>query len=177
MARILVIDDSPWNVASARFGFGGHEVTVLDNIQDAYTDLKTADLRFDVVLTDLFMSIGFFKGQMTLRRNDYRHSQLLPAGLVFAIAAANQGVPAVICSDTDHHEDWICSLLDLLHFGRSNSHYRIAFVEARAARMRALWKNGVIVPCSGSDLMASPLLIKDWGDVMERSGLFPPSNQ
>lgn len=159
--RILVIDDERRNILSATKTLEGHEVVTCDNIQDAYGILEDRELKFDAVLTDLFMPVGRFRGAM--RADEFpRPTGGIPAGLVFAIRAANRSIRTVICTDADHHSDWICTLLDLADNGtwgrRAEPGSRVAYVEARIAS-------------SGQD--ESGALIKDWGKAMLYSGLYP----
>lgn len=181
--KILVIDDMPRNTASARATLTGHEVTVVDNIKQAYGLLRTFGAKqFDVVLTDLFLPRGDFRGSFnseyseTAEQSWVDASHPLPAGLVFALAAANVGIRAVICTDTSHHEDWICSLLDMLHppFNKEEKpgDHKVAYVEARSVPMKSLWdeERKELKPCENPDY---DNVVKDWHAAMKRSGIFP----
>ena len=180
--KILVIDDSPWNIASAVETLASHDVVTVDNIEQARRVLLEKP-KFDAVLTDLWMPRGEFSGDGAIST---RHApkmdadSQIPAGLVFAIKASNLGIKTVICTDSDHHRDWICSLLDLVglvslsenpKWARGDSHQRIAYVEARCASMSARWEDNKIIPCGSSDMNESQT-IKDWGRAMKSSGLF-----
>ncbi len=183
--KILVIDDQPRNIAAALTTLAGHEVTVIDNIKQAYQTLEDFGAkRFDAVLTDLFLPLAEFNGSFSACYsekawdNHMQPTAQLPAGLVFALAAANVGVRTIICTDTDHHEDYICSLLDILYppykqglSGNTESH-TVAYVEARNARMLAVWneENKVLVP---SDQPDYENLVKDWHVAMVNSNMFP----
>jgi len=128
--KILVIEDTEKNIDSAKSTLPGHDVTICTSIQTAFSTLRDGQQQFDVLLTDLFLPIGEFRGMV------YPYSKPLgelPAGLVFALKAVNLGMSVVIVTDTDHHKDWICTLLDLLYPDRSDSNRRIAYVEARNA--------------------------------------------
>ena len=179
--KILVIDDFAGNVASAKQYMPGHEVVVAESVRVAYRILKNGEL-FDAVLTDLFLPIGDFIGQMNsgyIKPGD--RAKEIPAGLIFAIKAASKGIRAVICSDSDHHRDWICTLLDLVSaneqinpvfFEEEGISRKIVFVEARFACLRAYWDEAqeVLVPCN--DFLKDGRWIKDWLKVMEQSTLF-----
>ncbi|VAW16236.1 hypothetical protein MNBD_BACTEROID05-50 [hydrothermal vent metagenome] len=176
--KILVIDDSPWNIASVVETLAGHNVVTVDNIKEAYQVLKD-NSEFDAVLTDLWLPRGKFCGEIaTSYAPRLTADEQIPAGLVFAIKASNLGIRTVICTDSDHHRDWICSLLDLVGHvppsegAKGDSHQRIAYVEARCASMKARWEDGNIIPCEYGDMGESPT-IKDWGRAMRFSGLFP----
>lgn len=161
--KILVIDDTPRNQESAHSTLVGHDVTVIGTVKEAYEALRKGG--FDAVLTDLFMPIGDFRGAVNRQRVGTPQGEL-PVGLVFALKASNMGIRTVICTDADHHADWICSLLDLVGDQRpsqyddepvTQANPMVAYVEARSC------------PTSYND---GPIT-KDWGKAMERSGLFP----
>jgi CheY-like chemotaxis protein len=157
--KILVIDDSPWNVASAHFTLKGHDYQVVDNIKDAYDILRTGE-KFDVVLTDLWLPRGEFSGAMARHRDEA--DTMIPAGLVFAIRAMNDGMKVIICTDSDHHKDRLCSLLDLLNEGTYGKEKAISFVEARECCLEASWVDGKIVLGE----YQTPY-IKDWSEVLK----------
>ena len=47
-------------------------------------------------------------------RGTVNHRNDEPAGAFFALIAANRGWPVAICTDTNHHDDWLVTLLDQL---------------------------------------------------------------
>lgn len=168
--KILVIDDQERNLASAKHVLCGHDVVTISTIQEAFDALyKNAD--FDAVCTDLFMPLGSFRGAVNTRDYDFPSSDL-PAGLVFALKASNLGIRTVICTDADHHSDWVCSLLDLLRGNRGEC-ARVAYVEARMATFPGYWceDSHKIIECEWKKRENKPLL-KDWLRVLKYSGLF-----
>lgn len=171
--KILVIDDERRNTLSAATLLPG-QVTIADSVQTAY-NLLEGDEKFDAVLTDLFMPLGSFRGSMDTRRYG-RPSDNLPAGLVFALKAANKGIRTVICTDADHHSDWICSLLDLLRSSDPESQRRVAYVEARTAYLEKAYydeeKDELVFVDDYKQRQGKPL-VKDWKKAMAYSGLFP----
>lgn len=176
--RILVIDDAEYNCASARLTLANHDVTVINNVLEAFKILDGRP-QFDAVLTDLIMPVGPFRGAMN--QSAVPPKAGIPAGLVFAIKAANLGIRAVVCSDGDHQSDWLCSLLDLLtdkfhSAGRriSDSAKRVAFVELGTVALPAVWDEqhrSIVMDqaCWDKDVPR----IKNWREVMVESGLFP----
>ena len=111
--KILVIDDVQENLKSASNLLTGHELTLAGDIDTAYKALQKQS--FDIVLTDLNLPIaGSQHAQRVAAHRSIDETQEAPVGLVFAIKAANKGIPVVIVSDSDHHQDIFCSLLDLL---------------------------------------------------------------
>jgi len=181
--KILVIDDAEHNRASARMTLADHDVTVIDNVLEAFKVLDVRRMQFDAVLTDLMMPIGLFRGAMSKTAVPPRVG--VPAGLVFAIKASNLGIRSVICADSNHHHDWICALLDLLvdkhgsHGRRISDHAKqVAFVELGTVAMLATWdaQNKIIVldeNCWKKDVPR----IKHWREAMVESGIFPEIKQ
>ena len=172
--NILVIDDQDRNVASAfRLQNHGHSVTCYSDIELAYNELRDHHAMYDAVLTDLHMPVGLYRGSMG--RGYFAPEGEIPAGLVFAIKAANCGIRTIICTDSDHHRDWMCALLDLL--GRPETpdpHQRIVFVEARCCRLGAYYdeKAHALIECEPEQREGRPL-VKDWHAAMKGSRLFP----
>lgn len=184
--KILVIDDLDRNIAAAYATLIGHEVTTVDNIKEAFSLLRNFGAKkFDAVLTDLFLPLGDFNGSFSVSYSEKSQENWknrlaeLPAGLVFALASANVGVKTVICTDADHHEDYICSLLDMIKIpyrqrflGEEVSDHHIAYVEARNATMEAHWdeESKELKPSDRPDYTN---LVKDWNKAMIESRLFP----
>ncbi len=142
--KVLVIDDQPCNVASAHLTLKGFDYKVVDTIKAAYEILGTGE-KFDVVLTDLWLPRGGFTGAMA--GGDTAETPI-PAGLVFALRAANDGMKVVICTDSDHHRDRLCSLLDLIKGGILGKEKSVYYVEARECPVEGTWENGEIVLCN-----------------------------
>src|SRR3989344_8655131 len=119
MAKILVIEDDLVNVEAAKASLTNHEVTIAQSIQEAFDIL--CDWRwgrgesFDIVMTDVNMPREKFGGVggRVISFPDER-PESLPAGMAFALAAANLGAKVAILSDRDHHKDYISALLDLV---------------------------------------------------------------
>lgn len=185
MKKILVIDDAQPNICSTDVTLAEADVTTCDNIEDARKALGNKDDPFDIVLTDLFLPRGGYEGAVATHRYGYPKSEL-PAGLVFALKAINKNIPVVICTDANHHQDWLCSLLDMVHFG---AEHRVSFVEARSVNLfpyrwneeeqklslcneclSKFGESGSTYPCTACD---NKPLIKDWLGVMRRSEMFP----
>ncbi len=174
--KILVIDDSRWNVESAKLTLKDYELVVVDTVKAAY-DILEGDEIFDAVLTDLMMPVGSFKGAMNTQEYGSPEDPI-PAGLVFAIQAANKGMRTVVCTDANHHTDWICSLLDLVGSAwkpAEKAMMRIAYVEARCAPVEGYWDENSCKIVLDKEWWKrnDKQLVKDWLGVMENSGLFP----
>ena len=165
--KVLVIDDREWNRQSARRSLAEHALDVVSTVSEAYTALRSTV--YDAVLTDLHMPVDDFKGAFNTRDHD-RPTGLFPAGLVFALKAANTGARVVICSDGDHHNDFTCALLDLLADEDGDTE-RVDFVEARSVPYPGYWDaaSGALID---GERGSSPR-VKDWSAVMNDSDLFP----
>ncbi len=169
--RILVIDDMAQNLASAMMTLKGHEVTTVDSIELAMKILEKDELPFDAVLTDLFLPRGNFRGCMNTSKYWVKPETLIPAGLVFALHTSNRGIRTVICTDGDHHNEWICTLLDLVGCGNEDTRW-VSYVEARCACVEGIWKDGKIEMCEDWYTHGGPT-IKDHLKAMHQSELFP----
>ena len=166
--KILVIDDQERNLQSARELLPEYgDVTTARTIPDAFALLY--EQQFDVVLTDLFMPAAVSEGCIQPVFGKNVPDDEVPAGLVFAIKAANAGARVVICTDSDHHKNYLCAVLDLLAVNEfidprkevRGSYDRIGRVEARNAFVGRTGYHG-----------EGPL-VKDWLEVMYYSRLFP----
>lgn len=119
MAKILVIEDDAVNVEAAKTSLVGHEITIAQSIQEAFDILvewKEGRFEgFDIVMTDVNMPRGNFGGYegRVISFPDNRPDNL-PAGMAFALGAANLGAKVAILSDRDHHKDYVSALLDLV---------------------------------------------------------------
>jgi CheY-like chemotaxis protein len=177
--EVLVIEDSRWNQESAQETLGDHDVTLAKDIDEAYRALQSSE-EFDAVLTDLHLPRGGWTGSVARRRVERTNS--LPAGLVFALKASNMGIPTVIFTDANHHDDWFCGLLDLVGdqsvFGDgeepANESARVAYVEARSASL-GRWDAEAeeVVDPFETDVPNDAPQVKNWATAMSRSGLFP----
>jgi CheY-like chemotaxis protein len=126
--RVLVIDDTAYNQASARATLQGHEVTVATGAEEGY---KLIWQNWDVILTDLWMPVTKGEASDVISDDGSVVSKLfgtlyhpekdrpvdeIPAGLVFALRALLQGVKYVaIVTDSTHHDDRLVALLDLVN--------------------------------------------------------------
>lgn len=126
--RILVIEDTLENIEAAKEQLKEHELTVATSVKEAYMILwgqnstHNPKVPFDVVLTDLYLPApdepfqgwAFYPTDNSPAVDSYRLGDLMPAGLVFAIVASQQGSKVGILTDTDHHKDQVVALLDLV---------------------------------------------------------------
>lgn len=127
--RILVIDDKQEHIKSACETLSDHDVVTANSISQAWNILDDEE-SFDAVLTDLHLPRGDWSGAVSFRQIE--DVEELPAGLVFALRAVNEGVRTVIYTDKHHHNDWICGLLDLVGNRRTSERDQelVAYVEA-----------------------------------------------
>ncbi len=172
--KVLVIDDQRRNIASAqKLVVHGLAVVAVDNIVEARKLLIHQHGEFDAVLTDLHMPVGKYRGVMA----DWIASpkEELPVGLVFALTASNFGIRTVICTDSDHHRDWISALLSLVREASHCADYKVAYEEARNCRLDAHFDEERNLLVEGNQQQDAPL-VKDWFMAMQRSRLFPELN-
>ncbi|MBI2443890.1 MAG: hypothetical protein HYV42_01445 [Candidatus Magasanikbacteria bacterium] len=178
--RLLVIEDSPWNIASARLTLKDHELVIATDAESGFQALvgryEGTVWRmpsYDAALTDLFLPARNFVGFGNMRSNVPPES--LPAGLIFALHAANLGIPAAIVTDADHHQDWVCNLLDLVGGSSWNDEQsqRVSYVEARQCGLRAVWRRGELVILGEDDDCPQGTVIKDWRLAMKLAHLIP----
>ncbi|EKD64547.1 MAG: hypothetical protein ACD_50C00345G0003 [uncultured bacterium] len=175
--RILVVENDPKHQQSARETLADHDLTIATSIGEAW---KMELGAFDAVLTDLYLPTANIPFQCCLPSEkgpdgewytpgwvtkyhpwegspcstEEKVSSEIPAGLVFALTAANIGVRTLILTDTDHHRDVLVGLLDLLV--RSDGK-KIAVPDCRECKR--------VLPEKG--------WAKDWRLAMFLSRLFP----
>ena len=109
--RILVIDDTPKHIASAKKTLAGHHLTTVMSYEDAMEVLEKK--KFDVVLTDLHLPMS----SNTLSRDAFKLGELVPYGILLMIEAARQGAKQVaVVTDLNHHSDPFSAAFD--HYSR-----------------------------------------------------------
>lgn len=188
--RILVIEDSPWNIESAKLTLKDHELTIATNILEGYECLdwwvdpqskKRMAPSFDAVLTDLFLPPGNFQYSEYAAITRKIPPESMPAGLVFALRAMNLGIRTLIVTSVNHHDDWLCNVLDILgRRGWETTNEGRKPKDEVGQRLVSLvyetmldsnWADGHIVKCDWRE-KHSPSM-KDWLESMKRSALFP----
>jgi CheY-like chemotaxis protein len=187
--NILVIDDYAGNIASAKETLSEHNVVTADTVGEAQNYLRDEERHFDAVLTDLFLPLGDYRGSLSSHLHHDTEKQH-PIGLVFAIKAANLGIRSVICTDSNHHVNEMCAMLDLVGcvgLSGGDVNQTIARVDARSCMMIAYWDEeaSALVHVIDDDDGGYPSrtmeahikrtghIIKDWSRTMELCGLFP----
>ncbi len=109
--RILVIDDTPQHIASAKKCLAGHRLTTATGYEEAMKTL--ASEQFDIVLTDLNLPMS----SKTLGEHAFKLGELVPYGLLLMIEAARQGARHVaVVTDLGHHNDPFSAAFD--HYSR-----------------------------------------------------------
>ncbi len=107
--KILVIDDSPKHLASAKIlEQNGHEVTCTDSYMEGVRLVQLGG--FDAVLADLLMPAEEFQlGGEGL--SFFGHET--PIGFAFALIAAQAGISKVaVVTDTNHHHHPMSAAID-----------------------------------------------------------------
>jgi CheY-like chemotaxis protein len=105
---ILVIDDTPENITSAKNGLVGHHLTTVTGYEEAMNVLSKE--KFDVVLTDLHLPMS----SKTMGRK-FKLGELVPYGILLMVEAAHRGAQHVaVVTDLSHHDDPFSAAFD--HF-------------------------------------------------------------
>ena len=124
--RILVVDDTPRHITSAKKTLRGHRITTATTYEDAM-DILERD-KFDVVLTDLHLPMS----SRTLSPHAFKLGELVPYGVLLMIEAARQGAKHVaVVTDLSHHSDPFSAAFD--HFSR----FPIQIEEAKVLMLHA----------------------------------------
>jgi len=187
--RILVIDDASYNQDSAQETLGNHDLTIIGTIEEAWktnTALMEEKITpFDVILTDLWMPAPkmhrWTAGSNTLdflgcpyERPDGMVGDQIPAGLIFALLSMRNGIPVGIVTDSNHHQDRLVRMLDLVmrrpHDKKPFN--RVAMFEARYCFVKGkAWNSRTETVVPSDDQWMSQVnpdlrIIKDWGRVL-----------
>ncbi len=108
--RILVIDDTPQHIESAKTGLAGHKLTTVTGYQSAMEILSKE--KFDIVLTDLHLPMS-----SKTMGSKFKLGELVPYGVLLMIEAARQGAKHVaVVTDLGHHDDPFSAAFD--HYSR-----------------------------------------------------------
>ena len=108
--RVLIIDDDEYfNVISRPIQNYGHTVELKLNLADALNALRNPDMKFDVVLLDLFMNGNDLPKQI---KNIYRNNTGMSAGWAFYEYVLLEEYPLlaertmIISGDKEGYEEW-----------------------------------------------------------------------
>ena len=138
--RILVIDDTPKHIASAKKVLAGHRLTTATSYEEAMEVLNNE--KFDVVLTDLHLPMS-----SKTMGNKFKLGELVPYGILLMLEASRQGAKLVaVVTDLSHHDDPFSAAFD---------HYSSFLFSIESAKVRMLHSNMV----DGA---------KDWADALKR---------
>lgn len=138
--RILVIDDTPQHIDSAKRGLAGHHLTTATGYQEAMQLLSSE--RFDVVLTDLHLPMS-----SKTMGDKFKLGEMVPYGMLLMVEAVRQGARRVgIVTDLSHHDDPFSAAFD--HF----SQFLIPMGTAEVRMMHAKMVDGA----------------KDWAEALSR---------
>lgn len=180
--KILVIDDHPGNIASAKVGLAEHEVITASTISGAIHLLRSEV--FDFVMTDMWMppvdkdfdyERGAFKAMWRRPFNEP-----MPVGLTFALLGLAHGSKVLICSDENHHSDRFAALMDVLAYEGFESDK----VGYRCVKSKSMsWDGSALVPefkteqDFGGDYNAwrawfEQASVKDWRKSAEQANRF-----
>jgi CheY-like chemotaxis protein len=105
---VLVIDDMPENITSAKKGLAGHHLTTVTSYEEAMSILGKE--KFDVVLTDLHLPMS-----SRTMGSKFKLGELVPYGILLMVEAAHRGAQRVaVVTDLSHHDDPFSAAFD--HF-------------------------------------------------------------
>lgn len=167
--KILIIDDSTDNQASARQTLGAHDVTIVGTYDEAYRLLQRGSAPFDVVLTDLLMPAGArIQCEKSGRAGNEFVGQEMPVGFGLALDAVLHGAKYVaVVSDGDHHSHPAVAMLDRLgSYSGWNTEcgpppVRFEINGAKVGFFRVSWVG------DGQCKLANGKYAKNWGRVLE----------
>jgi len=112
--KIFVIEDERASIESAKMQLGeDHELTFFTTAMEVRRllgRLATGHEKPDIILTDVNIPMG--EAGCYSVKDHYSPSDLVPAGLVVALRATTVGIPTVIVTDSNSHQDIIGLLLD-----------------------------------------------------------------
>lgn len=118
--KILVIDDSPMHQAAARQTIIGHNLTIASSADQALELLGVRESNrgkivcaepFDVVLCDMLMPAPRYLQHYGPSKED-----LIAIGFPLTLIAVRAGAKYVaMATDTDHHSDPMCGVLEPLN--------------------------------------------------------------
>ncbi|NQV88371.1 MAG: hypothetical protein HQ402_02360 [Parcubacteria group bacterium] len=129
--RILVIDDTHGNIASAESVLAGHHLTTVTGYEEAMTLLGNE--KFDVVLTDLHLPMS-----SKTMGSKFQLGELVPYGMLLMVEAARQGAKHVaVITDLSHHDDPFSAAFD--HYSR----FPVKIEDAKVIMVHAPMKDGV----------------------------------
>jgi CheY-like chemotaxis protein len=108
---VLVIDDTPKHIASAKAGLAGnYRLTTASGYEEAMEIL--AKQKFTIVLTDLHLPMS-----SKTMGDKFRLGELVPYGVLLMVEAARQGAKFVgVVTDLSHHDDPFSAAFD--HYSR-----------------------------------------------------------
>jgi hypothetical protein len=171
MKKVLIIDDSQLQRESAEtqrplFHESGYDITILgENTQQAYDEIVKNSSNYDIGLFDLWIPGGNWISEMG-DKDDSRSAlpaskkpDLFPFGLSFALKFLQLGKQVGILTDSDHHTDWYCSMLDPISSFDSefNGTSQVIYCEARCFCYKV-----------NDEWRVNGHLVKDWHSVLLR---------
>ncbi|MEI8337552.1 MAG: hypothetical protein WCF92_00200 [bacterium] len=138
--RILVIDDTPKHIASAKICLAGHNLITVTSYEEAMEVLNNE--KFDVVLTDLHLPMS-----SKTMGSKFKLGELVPYGILLMLEASRQGAKLVaVVTDLSHHDDPFSAAFD---------HYSRFPISIEGAKVRMLHAR---ISDDG----------KDWADALQR---------
>lgn len=120
--RILLIEDDPASIESAKMQFGKHKLIIVTNIEElseqpiADIPSKKNTLPYDLVLTDLYIPFGDLPNCSIMDKNE--PETLVPVGIVVYSRCLMSHTPCVLITNSDGHRDALGFVCETLYPGR-----------------------------------------------------------
>lgn len=116
--RILLVEDNPASIESAKMQFADHELTVTTSCAGAIEILeacKTKDDLYDFILTDMEIPVGNHRSYSAIQESN--PESLLPGGLVIALCACRSGFRCLLLTDSNGHRSVMGLMINRIGYG------------------------------------------------------------
>lgn len=122
--RILLVEDDPKNIESAKAQFQGHDLVIADSYA-SFEELESTsfygDKKVDLVLTDLYIPIGEYTRYTSCGLTRLTNpTDLYPIGLMVVILAQKTETLCFLITNSNGHEDAWGFMLENVGFGSDN---------------------------------------------------------
>lgn len=107
--KILLVEDKPANIESAKIQFVGHELVIATTVMEALPKIGN---EYDLVLTDLNVVTGTSKDIYFDDPSQTQPNKEIPIGFVVAIGAIQLNVPCIVLSDENAHHSMMGLVLE-----------------------------------------------------------------
>ena len=108
--KILLVEDNPESIESAKMQFADHELTIVSSCEKALGAFRGHCSRwerhklYDLIMTDMEIPIGEDTLTSGSAIRESNPTSLLPGGLVVALFATKLDVPCLVLTDANGHK-------------------------------------------------------------------------